>query len=119
MAQAAGGYVTYDEKTRTFSLNEEQAFALANEDSPAYIPGALQLALGSLAAVPRFAESFRSGAWMIVEPFANDELKDNLNPVGRDAYYSFSTLSPETPQPRLFKPPELGSPGIQAWRLSI
>ena len=28
---------------------------------------------------------------MIVEPFANDELKDNLNPVGR-IYYSFSTL---------------------------
>ena len=31
------------------------------------------------------------GVWMIVEPFANDELKDNLNPVGR-VYYSFSTL---------------------------
>jgi len=27
----------------------------------------------------------------IVEPFANDELKDTLNPVGR-VYYSFSTL---------------------------
>jgi len=31
------------------------------------------------------------GTWMIVEPFAHDELKDNLNPVGR-VYYSFSTL---------------------------
>ena len=31
------------------------------------------------------------GTWMIVEPFANDEMKDNLNPVGR-VYYSFSTL---------------------------
>ena len=31
------------------------------------------------------------GTWMIVEPYANDELKDNLNPVGR-VYYSFSTL---------------------------
>jgi hypothetical protein len=31
------------------------------------------------------------GTWMIVEPFANDRLKDNLNPVGR-VYYSFSTL---------------------------
>src|SRR5258705_390419 len=63
-SQAAGGYVTYDEKTRKFSLSEEQAFTLANEDSPAYIPGAFQLALGSLAAVPRIAESFRSGAGM-------------------------------------------------------
>jgi SAM-dependent methyltransferase len=63
-SQAAGGYVTYDEKTRKFSLNEEQAFTLANEDSPAYLPGAFELALGSLAAVPRITESFRSGAGM-------------------------------------------------------
>ncbi len=52
-SQAAGGYVTYNEQTRKFSLSEEQAFALANEDSPAYLPGAFQLALGSLAAVPQ------------------------------------------------------------------
>jgi SAM-dependent methyltransferase len=63
-SQAAGGYVTYDEKSNKFSLTEEQAFALATEDSPAYIPGAFQLALGALAAVPRIAESFRTGAGM-------------------------------------------------------
>src|SRR6266849_10543097 len=63
-SQAAGGYVTYNEKTRKFSLSEEQAFTLVNEDSPAYLPGAFQLALGSLAAVPRIVESFRSGAGM-------------------------------------------------------
>src|ERR1700723_650946 len=63
-SQAAGGYVTYDEKTNKFSLSEEQAFALANEDSPAYLPGAFELALGSLAAVPRITESFRTGAGM-------------------------------------------------------
>jgi SAM-dependent methyltransferase len=63
-SQAAGGYITYDEKTNKFSLSEEQAFALAKEDSPAYLPGAFELALGSLAAVPRIAESFRTGAGM-------------------------------------------------------
>jgi SAM-dependent methyltransferase len=31
------------------------------------------------------------GVWMIVEPFANDELQDNLNPVGR-IYYAASTM---------------------------
>jgi SAM-dependent methyltransferase len=61
-SQAAGGYVTYDEETRKFSLTEEQVFTLVNEDSPAYLPGAFQLALGSLAAVPRITEAFRSGA---------------------------------------------------------
>lgn len=63
-SQAAGGYVSYDDKTKRFSLSAEQAFTLANEDSPAYLPGAFELALGSLAAVPRIAESFRTGAGM-------------------------------------------------------
>jgi SAM-dependent methyltransferase len=63
-SQAAGGYVTYDETTNTFSLSEEQAFTLANENSPAYLPGAFELAVGSLAAVPRIAESFRTGTGM-------------------------------------------------------
>jgi hypothetical protein len=31
------------------------------------------------------------GVWMVVEPFANDDLKDNLNPVGR-IYYAASTM---------------------------
>lgn len=63
-SQAAGGYVTYDGKSGKFSLSEEQAFALAVEDSPAYLPGAFELALGSLAAVPRITEAFRTGAGM-------------------------------------------------------
>jgi len=63
-SQAAGGYISYDTKTQKFSLSEEQAFTLANEESPAYLPGAFQLALGALAAVPRIADSFRSGAGM-------------------------------------------------------
>jgi SAM-dependent methyltransferase len=61
-SQATGGYITYNDKTNKFSLSEEQAFTLVNEDSPAYLPGAL--ALGSLAAVPRIAESFRTGDGM-------------------------------------------------------
>ena len=64
-SQAAAGYITYDETTRKFSLTAEQAFALATEDSPAYLPGAFELALGSLAAVPRITEAFRTEpAWV-------------------------------------------------------
>src|ERR1700676_455896 len=63
-SQAAGGYITYDASTNKFSLSEEQAFTLANEDSPAYLPGAFELALGSLAAVPRIVEAFRTGDGM-------------------------------------------------------
>jgi SAM-dependent methyltransferase len=63
-SQAAGGYVSYDPAADKFSLTEEQAFTLADENSPAYLPGAFQLALGSLKAVPRITEAFRSGAGM-------------------------------------------------------
>ena len=39
------------------------------------------------------AQSLRpDGTWMIVEPFANDRLEENLNPVGR-VFYSASTAS--------------------------
>jgi len=31
------------------------------------------------------------GTWLLVEPFANDDLADNLNPIGR-VFYSVSTL---------------------------
>ncbi|HEY2040336.1 MAG TPA: methyltransferase domain-containing protein, partial [Edaphobacter sp.] len=63
-SQAAGGYITYNEKANQFSLTEEQAFTMANEDSPAYLPGAFELAVGALAAVPRIADSFRTGEGM-------------------------------------------------------
>jgi 2-polyprenyl-3-methyl-5-hydroxy-6-metoxy-1,4-benzoquinol methylase len=63
-SQAAGGYITYNAQTQKFGMTEEQALTLANEDGPAYLPGAFELALGSLAAVPRITEAFRSGAGM-------------------------------------------------------
>ncbi|HEX5234173.1 MAG TPA: class I SAM-dependent methyltransferase [Silvibacterium sp.] len=63
-SQAAGGYITYDDATGKFSLDNEQAFTLANEDSPAYLPGAFELALAALAAVPRITDCFRTGAGM-------------------------------------------------------
>ena len=33
----------------------------------------------------------QEGTWMVVEPFANDRLEENLNPVGR-VYYAASTM---------------------------
>ncbi|HTS98569.1 MAG TPA: class I SAM-dependent methyltransferase [Streptosporangiaceae bacterium] len=60
--QAAGGYVEYDPATETYSLTEEQAFALANPDGGIYAPGAFVLALGALRAEAKIADAFRSGA---------------------------------------------------------
>ncbi|MEQ4209194.1 class I SAM-dependent methyltransferase [Actinopolymorpha sp. B9G3] len=59
--QAAGGYVEYDADAGAYSMTEEQAFVLTDPDGAVYAPGAFQLALGSLRALPRIVEAFRSG----------------------------------------------------------
>jgi 2-polyprenyl-3-methyl-5-hydroxy-6-metoxy-1,4-benzoquinol methylase len=60
--QAAGGYVEYDAATRTFSLTPEQATALADETSPAFLPGAFQVVAAAMRAEPRISNAFRTGA---------------------------------------------------------
>jgi SAM-dependent methyltransferase len=61
-AQAAGGYVAYDAATGRYTLPDEQAFALAVEDSPAYLPGAFQIISAVFKDQTRIAEAFRTGA---------------------------------------------------------
>jgi SAM-dependent methyltransferase len=61
-AQAAGGFVEYDPDTGRYTLPPEQAHALCEEDSPAFLPGFFELALGSLHDAPRIAEAARTGA---------------------------------------------------------
>ena len=60
--QAAGGYVNYDAATGKFHLSEEQAFTMADETSPVFLPGAFQVALAAVKAEEKLAENFKSGA---------------------------------------------------------
>lgn len=59
--QAAGGYVNYDAANGKFHLSEEQAFALADESSPVFLPGAFQCALAATRAAEQLAERFKTG----------------------------------------------------------
>src|SRR5947208_15903820 len=61
-AQAAGGYVTYDPSTQRYELPAEQAMALADENSPAFVCGAFELATATLKAESHIEDIFRSGA---------------------------------------------------------
>jgi SAM-dependent methyltransferase len=77
-AQAASGYVTYDPDSGRFSLSAEQAFALADEDGPMYLPGAFQVMVAAVKDEPKVTEAFRSGAgvpWHAHDPdlFAGTE----------------------------------------------
>src|SRR5512136_2719851 len=59
--QAAGGYVTFDAESGRYSLTPEQAMALAQEDSPVFLPGAFQILQAMWQAEPRIQERFRDG----------------------------------------------------------
>ena len=60
-AQAASGYVTYEPATGRYTLPSEQAFALAEEASPAFCPGLFQVTQAMWAADEKIAKNFRDG----------------------------------------------------------
>ncbi len=59
--QAAGGYASYDPDSQRYHLTPEQALALADENSPAFVPGAFQLACATVRDEPMIADAFRTG----------------------------------------------------------
>lgn len=59
--QAASGYVTYDSATKKFTLPDEQAMALAVDQSPAFIPGAYQIIASTILDEPTVREAFKTG----------------------------------------------------------
>jgi SAM-dependent methyltransferase len=70
--QAAGGYVEYDATGETFRLPEEQAQALAREDSDVFLPGAFQLGLGLSRQEERVRAAFRDGSGVPMHGFEAD-----------------------------------------------
>jgi SAM-dependent methyltransferase len=61
-AQAAGSFVEYEASSDSYVLPAEQAMALADEDSPAFVGGAFQLAVATLKSAERIESAFKSGA---------------------------------------------------------
>jgi 2-polyprenyl-3-methyl-5-hydroxy-6-metoxy-1,4-benzoquinol methylase len=61
-ANAAAGYVTYDAATGRYTLPPEQAFAFADDQSPASVPGAFHIARAMWSGLDRMEQNFRTGA---------------------------------------------------------
>jgi SAM-dependent methyltransferase len=60
-AQAAGGWMTYDAATQKYTLPPEQAFALADEMSPVFLPGAYYIISACLKDEAKITDAFRDG----------------------------------------------------------
>ena len=59
--QAAGGFVTYNHVNGTYTLPEEQAFALTDDNSPAYIAGFYQSIVSLFKDEEKIIEAFKTG----------------------------------------------------------
>lgn len=60
--QAAGGYIVYDPQSGRYELPEEQALALADEQSPVYLQGFFQIVESLFKDIPKIEEAFKSNA---------------------------------------------------------
>jgi len=60
-SQVASGWVNHDASTGKFFLTPEQAFALTDEKSPAYFPGAYLIASSTYQDLGRTVDAFKSG----------------------------------------------------------
>ncbi len=61
-AQAAAGYVDYDDASGRFAMNDEQATVFADENSPAFMAGGFEVISAMFQDEPKVAEAFRTGA---------------------------------------------------------
>src|ERR687884_22188 len=59
--QAAGGYLVYDSNSQRYTLPVENAQALVNENSPAYVAGGFQVMMSLFRDEPQFLDVFKTG----------------------------------------------------------
>jgi SAM-dependent methyltransferase len=84
--QAAGGYLTYDPASQTYSLPIEHAQVLANENSPVYAVGGFQVTMSFYRDEAKILEAFKTGkgiAW-------GDHDKDLFEGTGKFATLIYS-----------------------------
>ncbi len=60
-AMTAAKYISYDPSTSRYSMSPENAMILANEESPFYMGGFMQMVVPEVGMAPKLLESFRTG----------------------------------------------------------
>ncbi len=87
-AMVAAEYIDYDPATDTYKMTEEQAFVLANEDSPLFVGGALQFTALSICNVQKIAEAFRKGGGISYSEL-DEEIPCAIERLFRPGYINF------------------------------
>lgn len=83
-AQAAGGFVEYEADTGRYALTPEQGAALADETSPAFLPGMFITTVGAVTDSPRITEAARNGTgvgWHDHDPHVHEGVERFFRPT--------------------------------------
>ncbi|HKV27473.1 MAG TPA: class I SAM-dependent methyltransferase [Candidatus Acidoferrales bacterium] len=87
-AMVAAEYIDYDPDTDMYRMSEEQAFVLANEDSPMFVGGAFHFTTPSTANFAKIVNAFRKGGGI---PYSEigDEIPHAIERFFRPGYVNF------------------------------
>ena len=87
-AMVSAEYIDYNPLTRKFVMTEEQAFVLAEENSPMFCGGGFQFTTPSLYNTPRILEAFRDGGGVSYEQIG-EEIPCAIERFFRPGYVNF------------------------------
>lgn len=87
-AMVAAEYIDYDPNTSKYVMSEEQAFVLANEDSPMFVGGAFHFTTPSISNVPKIMDAFRKGGGIPYSEIGN-EIPHAIERFFRPGYLNF------------------------------
>ncbi|HJW39649.1 MAG TPA: class I SAM-dependent methyltransferase [Rhizomicrobium sp.] len=62
LAQAANGFIEYDDAAGRFSITPEQAMVFVDKDSPVFLGGAFDIVAAMIEGEPKVEHSFRTGS---------------------------------------------------------
>ncbi len=89
-AMVAAEYLDYDPASKKYVMTEEQAFVLANEDSPMFVGGAFHFTTPSVWNVPKIMDAFRNGGGISYSEIG-EEIPPAIERFFRPGYLNFLT----------------------------
>lgn len=87
-AMTAAEYIDYDPKADTYQMNEEQAFVLANEDSPLFVGGVFHFTAPSICNIQKIVQAFQKGGGISYSEIG-DEIPHAIERLFRPGYLNF------------------------------
>lgn len=87
-AMVAAEYIDFDPASGKYLMTDEQAFVLANEDSPMFVGGAMHFTTPSIYNVPKIVEAFRKGGGISYSDIG-EEIPEAIERFFRPGYQHF------------------------------